>query len=190
MSRCATPSRGPGKGKRLPKYIPFRSIYEESDVSKLTFRQQLMVLKYREALSKAETDLFSVPDYNICLVYPSRGKGRRSQMDKSKELSSVETAKTSRCPAAAGIHVCVTENTSGVCAEDEKASSETEVPRDDENHSIAKPSVNTTIKCTTGTFWTQGTELCLARSGVQEVPCSGRLSHLEEAIFRALRYNK
>lgn len=182
----ALTKRSSCKRKRLPKYVPFRNIYEERDVSKLTFRQQLMVMKYREVLSKAETQMFFVPDNSMNLVYPFRYSRRQSKTDKSKEVNSLETARDAQRPNAIDIHMFVSENVSGVNAEDGYSSNETEESGDDETRGSAKPSVNTTIKCTNGTLCTQSADI----SGFQRTECSSRLSHLEEAIFKLLRYNK
>ncbi|TBU05245.1 hypothetical protein CWI36_0655p0020 [Hamiltosporidium magnivora] len=48
------------KRKTLGKYVPFKSIYEQPDISKLTPRQQLMVLRYKNAITNAESDNFIV----------------------------------------------------------------------------------------------------------------------------------
>ena len=66
------------KRKRLPKYIPFKTIYEENDFTKLTPRQQIMVIKYREAESNRKTGLFFVPDNTKSLVYAQKCKDKRS----------------------------------------------------------------------------------------------------------------
>lgn len=70
------------KHRRLPKYIPFKTIYEEKDLSKLTPRQQIMVIKYREAMSQSTTGLFFVPEDVSSLEYVP--KNRKASSDAKK----------------------------------------------------------------------------------------------------------
>ncbi|ELA41266.1 uncharacterized protein VICG_01639 [Vittaforma corneae ATCC 50505] len=58
-------SRGRKSNKRkekLPPYIPFRNIYEETDFSKLTERQKIMALKFQSASSRLSSLFLAVND--------------------------------------------------------------------------------------------------------------------------------
>lgn len=50
--------------ERLPPYIPYKSIYSETDFSKLTERQRILVLKYQTNKSNLSSLFLAVNDIN------------------------------------------------------------------------------------------------------------------------------
>lgn len=50
----------------LPPYIPFKSIYEETQMEKLTERQRIMVQKFRSVGSNANSLFIAANDIQVC----------------------------------------------------------------------------------------------------------------------------
>lgn len=51
--------------ERLPPYIPYKSIYEQSDLSKLTERQRIMALKFQTSSNNTNSLLLAVNDIRV-----------------------------------------------------------------------------------------------------------------------------
>lgn len=71
------------KQSKLPPYIPFRNIYEETDLSKLTERQRLMVQKFQSASAQVSSLFVAVNDLNLKSVKPKR-KIKKARVEKAK----------------------------------------------------------------------------------------------------------
>lgn len=54
--------RSSRRKEKLPPYIPFRNVYEERDLSKLTERQRIMALKFQSASSHLSSLFLAVND--------------------------------------------------------------------------------------------------------------------------------
>ncbi|KAM0680314.1 hypothetical protein GINT2_001368 [Glugoides intestinalis] len=48
--------------ERLPPYIPFKSVYEETDMMRLTERQKIMAIKFQSAKTKLSSLFLAVND--------------------------------------------------------------------------------------------------------------------------------
>lgn len=51
--------------EKLPPYIPFKNIFEETDLSKLTERQRILALKYQSTEFKPSSLFLAVNDVNF-----------------------------------------------------------------------------------------------------------------------------
>lgn len=53
------------KREKLPPYIPFKSVYEETDMMRLTERQKIMAIKFQSAKSQLSSLFLAVNDINV-----------------------------------------------------------------------------------------------------------------------------
>jgi len=76
--------------ERLPPYIPFKSIYEERDMSKLTERQRIMASKF-QSMDRQPSSLFLVVN-DIMPRFPVTA-GKDKDEDKAEECLSKDEVK-------------------------------------------------------------------------------------------------